>query len=142
MRHWVPPLSHLYPLITLKVSVPELNGDVYGQIGHISHTPRVVHRSGGSGFCPTRNSSGGWFFNPQPTHNSNGFVGSGRRWVVVGFGWNRSHWNPSKRGEILPDPSKIRWDPVGSGEIFSKSWWKITGLAARSGVYCAKNRQI
>ena len=66
-------------------------------------TTRAIHRSGESGFCPTHNSSGGWFFNPQPTRNNNRFVGSGHRRVVVGFKWNQSHQNPSKCSKISPD---------------------------------------
>ena len=43
------------------------------------------------------------FAQPQPTRNSNGLVGSSRRRVVVSFGWNSSHRNPSKCGEISPN---------------------------------------
>jgi len=88
------------------------------------------------------------FFNPQPTQSSSGFVGSDCRRVVISFGWTRlslesfETWRDLVRsGEILPDPSKIRWDPVGFCEISAKSWWEIAG-SARSDVYCARNQRI
>ena len=73
---------------------------------------RVVHGSGGSGFCPTRNQPvqdrvGGFSTRNQPITVTGLLVRVASGWWSISSELDY-HQNASKHGEILPDPTKIR----------------------------------
>lgn len=66
----------------------------------------------------------GWsFFNPQPTHSSNGFVGSDCRRVVVGFGWTRLSLESFETRRAIQDPVRSSWIWRDFCQIVMRNHW-------------------
>ena len=66
---------------------------------------------------PTRTRSGGWFFNPQSTRTITDSLVRVADWWWSVSGEPNYHWNPSKRSEISPDPTRSCQIHPRSGEI-------------------------